>query len=434
MTEPSSSPPEPPQIAPPPRAPRTETHALRRLLLIAVGLIVVGGGGLLAWTWLSQERSAPPYVRPLSQTADRTAPEPSPAATPSQQAPSLPSPAPESAPPSNAGTAATSPPPSTSPAARPSQQVEDLSARLSALEARLAQATAAPSPPAGPSPPNPADAQVAELEARVASLENAVAAERARANRAEDEARRATARLGAMAREAVALAHLGTNLERGYPFEREYDDASAAFSSNPGSLARLTPLRQWAESGIPTRSALREALETQGDDIVRAAILEGADTWWQAIVAHVKALVVSRPTPDGDIPAAGTPDGDRAPAIVARAEARLRDGDVSAALSELSSLSGAAADTAQAWSAAARARISADETMAALEDSLRTSASAPRAMTPAAQPEPMLSAPAEKTDGSAPAANPADTPESTSTPDPTIQNPAPRDSSPQGEP
>jgi hypothetical protein len=310
--------------------------------------------------------------------------------------------------------------------------VEDLSARLSALEARLAQATAAPSPPAGPSPPNPVDAQIAQLEARVASLENAVASERARANRAEDEARRVTARLGAMAREAAALAHLGTNLERGYPFEREYDEASSAFSSNPGSLARLTPLRQWAESGIPTRSALREALETQGGDIVRAAILEGATTWWQVIVAHIKALVIARPTPDGDIPAAGTPDGDRAPAIVARAEARLRDGDVAAALSELSPLSGAAADTAQAWVAAARARISADEAMAALEDSLRTSASAPPA--PVAQPEPMRATPAEKTGGPAPAAAPADTPQSSATQDPSTQNSVPQDSSPQGEP
>jgi uroporphyrinogen-III synthase len=293
--------------------------------------------------------------------------------------------------------------------------VEELSARLSALESRLAQATAAPPVPAQPSPPNPADAQVANLEAHVAALENAVASERARANRAEDEARQIGARLRTVAREAAALAHLGTNLERGYPFEREYDDATAAFGSDSRSAARLAPLRQWAESGIPTRAALREALETQGGDIVRASILGDATTWWQAIVAHVKALIVARPTPDGDIPAAGTPEGDRAPAIVARAEARLRDGDVAGALSELSSLSGTAADTAQAWIAAARARMAADEAMAALEESLRTFASAPQAApttqpVPAAQSAPPAEQPAAKSESSAPA--PVDTPDS----------------------
>jgi uncharacterized coiled-coil protein SlyX len=412
MTEPSPSPSEPPQIAPPPRAPRSEAHALRRLLLIAVALIVLGGGGLLAWDWLSHERSAPPYVRPLPQTADRAAPEPPQTLTPTRPTPSpSPAPHPESSSPAAQPAAPQASAPSASPATRP-PQVEDLSARLSALEVRLAQATAAPAPPAQPAPASPADAQVAELEARVAALENAVAAERKRADRAEAEARRVTARLQTMGREAAALAGLRTNLERGYPFEREYDNATTVLASDPDARARLAPMRQWAESGIPTRAALREALESQGGDIVRASILEGAGTWWQALVARVKALIVSRPTPDGDIPAAGTPEGDRAPAIVARAEARLRDGDVPAALSELSSLTGAAADTAQAWVAAARARISADETMAALEESLRAPQSASQASEPAARTEPSRpdqsqDKPVDRPDASEPASAPA---------------------------
>lgn len=367
MTDPSS--PEPRRIGPPPRKRRTETHASRRLFLLAVVLIALGGGGLVAWDWLSRGRGGEPFVRPLPQTVNKTAQEP-----PSALTPPSPVPAPPAQP---------SGPPSVSPLPQ-----QDLAARLAALEARLAQATVSPTPSPQPAPPNPADAQIAQLQARIATLENTVAIERTRADRGQAEATSAVKRLQATVRAAGALARLRTNLERGYPFEREYDEASAAMAADSASRAGFASLRQWAESGIPTRGALREALETQGGEIVRAAVLESADTWWQAIITRIKALIVVRPTPDGDVPAAGTPDGDRAPAIVARAEVRLRDGDVPGAVSELSALSGAAADTAQAWIAAARARISADETLAALEEALQTIQPVSTESSPAAAPTP----------------------------------------------
>lgn len=369
MTEPS--PPERPQIPSPP--PHGEAHSLRRLLLVAVGLIALGGGGLLAWDWLSHGNGGDAFVRLLPQAANRTAPESPPAPPAPSETPAAPNPTPSSSAPPNPAPSSASQPKSPPPA-------DDVAARLAALEARLAQSAPPPAPPSQPAPASPADAQLAQLQARVASLETAVAVERARADRAEQAARAAADRLQVAVRAAGAIARLRTSLERGAPFEREYDDASAALSSDAPAVARLQPLKQWAESGIPTRTELRDALETQGGDIVRASLLEGAQTWWQAIVARIKALVVVRPTPDGDIPPAGTAEGDRAPAIVARAEAKLRDDDdVPAAVSELSTLNGAAADVAQAWIAAARARIAADGTMMALDDSLRSLASVPHA-------------------------------------------------------
>jgi hypothetical protein len=363
MTAPSPA--EPPRISPPPRPPRSDGHASRRLLLVAVALIVLGGGGLFVWDWLSHGRGGESFVKPLPQVT-RAVPESAPAPTP--------------------------PAPNTPPAASPSARSDELIARLAALEARLAQATQPP--PSQPAAPNPADAQVAQLQARVATLENAVAVERARADRAQQAERVATEKMQTTLRAAGAIARLRTNLERGYSFEREYDDAGTALSFDPSAVARLAPLRQWSESGIPTRAALREALEVQGGDIVRASILEGAQTWWQGILVRLQALIVSRPTPDGDIPPAGTQEGDRAPAIVARAEARLRDDDIPAALSELTALTGTAADTAQAWIAAARARVSADETMAALDELLRASPSVPSASRAVEKSEPS-DAPAE---------------------------------------
>lgn len=328
MTQPS--PPEPPGLPPPSGG---DANPSRRLLVIAVALIVLGGGGLFAWDFLSRGKPNDGFVKPVTQPLNR------------------PVPIEQATPPS-------------------SQQTDQLAARIADLEARLAQV--AP-PPSQPAPSSTADPQIAELQAKVASLENALSLERARADRAEAAIRTTNQRLQTVLRTADALAHLRTSLERGYPFEHELDEVTASFSGDADAIARLQPLRQWAESGIASRADLRSALEMLGSDIVRAAILEAPQTWWQAIVARIKAMVVVRPTPDGDIPPAGTEDGDKPSAIVARAEAKLRDDDVAGAVNELASLNGAAADVAQAWVATARARVSADETMAALDDALHSS-------------------------------------------------------------
>lgn len=319
---------------------------MRRLLFVAVALIGLGGGGLFVWDWLSRGQHSDILLKPPPQAVNRPAPGPS----------------------------FTSPVPSTPPVPSSAPSSDELLARIAGLEARLAQV--AP-PPAQPAQASAADAQIAQLQARVASLENALAIERSRADRAQQMVRETGQRLQMTVRAAGALARLRTNLERGYPFEHEFDEANAALSFDANAVARLQPLRQWAESGIASRADLRAALDDLGADIIRAALLEGAQTSWQAIIARVKALVIVRPTPDGDIPQAGTPDGDRPPAIVARAEARLNDDDIAGALNELSALTGAAADVAQGWMATARARVNADEIMASLDDSLRTTLSTP---------------------------------------------------------
>jgi hypothetical protein len=319
---------------------------MRRLLIVAVALIALGGGGLFIWSWFSQGQHSTILPKPVAQ-ANRsnqdgafTAP--------------VPSPSTESSTPS-------------------SPSSDELLARIAGLEARLAQV----SPPVAPAQASAADAQIAQLQARVASLETALAVERSRADRAEQTVRDSADRLQRTLRAAGALARLRTNLERGYPFEHEFDDVNTALSSDAAAVARLQPLHQWAESGIASRADLRAALDGLGADIVRAGLLEGAQTWWQAIVARVKSLVIVRPAPDGDISQAGTPEGDRPPAIVARAEARLSDDDIAGALNELSALTGAAADVAQGWIATARARINADDIMTSLDDSLRTAPSTP---------------------------------------------------------
>ena len=335
-------PPERPQLPPP----RGEAHSMRRLLLLAVALIGLGGGGLVVWGWLSQRQHDSAVVKTASSPTNRLAPD----------APLI----------------STSPLPSA--ASSSTATSDELLARIAGLEARLAQV--AP-PAAQPAQASAADAQVAQLQAHVAAVETALDVERSRANRAQQMVRDSAERLQKTLRAASALARLRTNLERGYPFEREFDAASAALSFDANALARLQPLSQWAESGIASRADLRAALDGLGVDIVRAGLLEGTQTSWQAIVARIRSLVIVRPAPDSDIPQAGTPEGDRPPAIVARAEARLNDDDIAGALNELSALTGTAADVAQGWIATARARVNADEIMAALDDWLRSTPSVP---------------------------------------------------------
>jgi hypothetical protein len=370
MTEPS--PPERPLLPPP----RGEAHAMPRLLIIAVALIALGGGGLFIWDWLSRGQQGTALPRPVAQTNR------------SSQNGTFTSPVPSA---SGESSAPSSPPSS-----------DELLARIAGLEARLSQVA----PPTAPAQASAADAQIAQLQARVASLETALTVERSRADRAQQMVRDTTERLQKTVRAAGALARLRTNLERGYPFEHEFDDANAALSSDANAVARLQPLRQWAESGIASRPDLRSALDGLGADIVRAALLEGTQTWWQAIVARVKSLVIVRPTPDGDIPQAGTAEGDRPPAIVARAEARLNDDDIAGALNELSALTGAAADVAQGWVATARARISADEIMASLDESLRGSLSG-SSVGSVSNPAPEKNAPDDANDVAAPSDAPS---------------------------
>jgi hypothetical protein len=327
MTQPS-----PPELPVPPSPSGGDASASRRLLVIALALIVLGGGGLLGWDVLSRGKQADTFVRPVTQPLNRPAP--------ADQA---------------------------SPSSSP--QADQLAARIADLEVRLAQVTPSPQQPA---PPSAADSQIAQLQAQLSSLENSLSIERARADRAEEAVHTTNQRLQMILRAAGALARLRTSLERGYPFEHELDEVTAALSGDADAIGRLQPLRQWAESGVASRADLRGALEILGSDIVRAAILEAPQTWWQAIVARLKAMIVVRPTPDGDIPSAGTEEGDKPPAIVARAEAKLRDDDIAGAINELAALNGAAADVAQAWVATARARVGADDTMAALDDALRS--------------------------------------------------------------
>jgi hypothetical protein len=255
-------------------------------------------------------------------------------------------------------------------------RLEDLSAALADVEARLSEATggaddsalatlrdriaALEDRPAAEGTPAEAaelaalrDAvaglqdQVAELSAETAEAAAAAAAAEqaaeaelaARAEQAEEEARGATAR--------AALAQLSAALDTGAPLTPALEAVDAAGLTTPEPLSA-------ARDGVPTLAALqaaypdaaREALAAAHDADDPADPLDRVGSFLRAQL-QVRSL--------------SPREGDDADAILSRAEAALREGDLATAVAEVEALPEPAQPAMADWLADARARLAAVE-------------------------------------------------------------------------
>lgn len=137
---------------------------------------------------------------------------------------------------------------------------------------------------------------------------------------------------------------------------------------------RLVPL---SDAGVPTLSQL--AAGFPATEIARAGEAELAgevtdDNWlkrfWRGLGHSISEVITVRPTgPDVE--------GDDTLARLARAEAKLGEGDLAAAVAEVKALTGLAAETAAEWLAQAEARLAIEEAAAQLAD-ISTRELAPR--------------------------------------------------------
>lgn len=145
-------------------------------------------------------------------------------------------------------------------------------------------------------------------------------------------------------------------------------------------IDRLTPL---AEAGVPTLSQL--AAGFPATEIARAGEAELAgevtdDNWlkrfWRGLGHSVSEVITVRPTgPDVE--------GDDTLARLARAEAKLGEGDLAGAVAEVRAMTGLAAEAAAEWLSQAEARLAIEQEAAQLAD-ISTRELAPRATTEAA--------------------------------------------------
>jgi uroporphyrinogen-III synthase len=176
----------------------------------------------------------------------------------------------------------------------------------------------------------------------------------------------------------LAVGNLGSALSTARPFAAELSAVTELAAKDPAlsaSVKELTaPLAARAANGVPTLLELRARFPAAARAIVDAAKQEEqpavaqteAREWYEtplAWLASAGEFVTSQVSvrPVGDVP------GDDPGARVARAEVRLSENALDAAVAELEGLTGAAAAAAGAWLDDARARLAAERAVAALQ-------------------------------------------------------------------
>ncbi len=179
-------------------------------------------------------------------------------------------------------------------------------------------------------------AEVEAQRAEVAQMaQEAVAAE----GNAEEKAQLAASR--------AALADITAALDTGAGFAGAIAVLSANGVDVPGALAGNS------ENGVPTLSLLRETFP----DVARAALRDArsADTAGAEGVSRISTFFANQLGARSVAPK----EGDSADAVLSRAEAAVRAGDLDMALSELSALPEAAQSAVSDWQASAQKRLEA---------------------------------------------------------------------------
>ncbi|MGF1608133.1 MAG: uroporphyrinogen-III synthase [Kiloniellales bacterium] len=214
-------------------------------------------------------------------------------------------------------------------------ELADLSEEMTSLESRLAQA-----------------------EGRLASVEDGGRSLQASVDELIETNQAARASAGGSAALALAVAQLRYALRSGAPYSAELEQLRGLSHDDPKLAALLDPLAPRAASGAPTLEALQRSFPPVAREAVAAGQGDEAEGWLGGVLRRVSGVVTVRPV--------GEVEGDTAGAIIARAEARLQDGNLAATISELDSLQGHAAEAARDWRSQAQARVAAERALSQL--------------------------------------------------------------------
>jgi hypothetical protein len=157
----------------------------------------------------------------------------------------------------------------------------------------------------------------------------------------------------------LAAGQLEAALDSGQPYASELGAVRRLAADDSALPALLAALEEHADEGIPSMAELRIRFDDTALAVAQAAQSEADGDWMDRAWARLRSVVTVRPV-GGDVA------GDSPEARIARAEARLDEGDLASAVSELEGLQGASAEAAAPWLAGARARAAADEAIARL--------------------------------------------------------------------
>jgi len=191
------------------------------------------------------------------------------------------------------------------------------------------------------------EAMAAELQAAATAAEERIAAAEARAE----------ARVSAATAQA-ALGQLRIAVATGSPFAGALADVAAGAEVEvPEALAAA------AETGVPTLEELQSSFPAAARAALPVAIRETAgEGTMNRVTAFLQSQVGGR--------SLEPQEGDSADAVLSRAEAALREGDLAATVAELSGLPDEALAMMADWRASAQTRIAALEAMDAFAAAL----------------------------------------------------------------
>ncbi len=232
-------------------------------------------------------------------------------------------------------------------------QIDALSGRVSEASERLAALEDRPVAIVEPVPDVDFDAEMSAFRSELAEATAAAQAEveAAQARAAKVEADALVAAETAMQR--AALAEVSAALESGSPFA----DALKLLPAAPDALTAT------AEQGVPTMAVLR----AEFPDAARTALRNVQSVPGETSATDRFAAFLRQQTNARSL---SPRDGDAPDAVLSRAEAALNDGDVSAALAELSALPEGASASLSEWISKAETRVSAMSAASSLVNEL----------------------------------------------------------------
>lgn len=239
---------------------------------------------------------------------------------------------------------------------------QTLSQRVSALETQVHAPLADPRVGALADRSDRLTADLSHLAADVQSLRGAIPPEGTilrlaeRAEAAEKAVRDIASQRATAQATLLVVGQLRDAVNRGdsYAFELQTTRKVLGDHADTSPLEALSPM---ADAGVPRKETLQNAWPGVAKGILRSAVLSPDGDFWQRTLYKVTSLISIRKI-DGQ--------GNSTQAVVARAEARVGEGDLSKAIQELSHLDGAPSDTAAAWVRSAKARVSADHALSDL--------------------------------------------------------------------
>jgi hypothetical protein len=158
----------------------------------------------------------------------------------------------------------------------------------------------------------------------------------------------------------MAVAQLRRAVEGGSVYSPELAAVRAVTGGDAKLQATLDALAPAAQAGVASRAALTDEFPAVANAIARASLQRGGESWWRAVTDRLDGLISIRPV-------GAAVAGDHPRAKAARAEAAAARGDLAGAVAALNGLEGKPAETAKPWLDRAKARLAADQALAALE-------------------------------------------------------------------